>query len=243
MTGVTEGVTLLLPTAIVTRSEIRPRAGDYRNFRYRGRRAGKNAMAFIRLPLGVRVAVEFDWNGEVVLNVHHVILDGPITLVNITMVANTIGAWAIDHLLPNMSTTTSLTGVTATSLDVPNGEQYHADISPPEPGAVGGESMPNNVAIVCAFYTAKTGRSYRGRAYVPGMAELYVNGNFLDGAVAASVAAAYAELQADLAIINGTLVVASFETAGAPRAEGIGTPVESFAVNLRVDTQRRRLPN
>lgn len=199
-------------------------------------------MAYIRLPLGIRVSVEFTWNGEEVVNIHHVVMDTTPTLLDLTAIGTVIRDWARDNLMPNLSDQCELTGVTALDLNVPNGDKVYVPMAPPEPGNVAGESMPNNVALVCSFYTEKTGRSFRGRAYVPGMAELYVTDNYVNSAVAAEVALTYSELQTLLFVESGTLVVASFFAAGIPRAEGIGTRVRSFATNLRVDTQRRRLP-
>lgn len=199
-------------------------------------------MAYIRLPYGIKVAVEYTWNGELVVNVYHVAFPTPVTIANLNAVVLAVEGWVKDNLMPNLSDTCAAIGVTATNLDIPNGEQVYLPITPPESGAVLGESMPNNVAQVCSFYTAKTGRSYRGRAYVPGMAELYVNNNYVNAGVAAEIALTYSELQDILFLIGCELVVASFQTLGVPRAEGVATRVESFACNLRVDTQRRRLP-
>lgn len=242
MTGVRAVGILLLPTVAVTSTKNRPRAGGCRGSIEKGTTAWENVMAYIRLPYGVKIAVEYTWNGELVLNIYHVAFPAPVTLVNLNAAVLAVEGWVTDNLMPNLSVTCAATGVTATNLDVENGEQVYLPITPPEDGAVLGESMPNNIAQVCSFYTAKTGRSYRGRAYVPGMAELYVDNNYVNAGVAAEIALTYSELQDILFLIGCELVVASFEHDSAPRAEGIATRVESFACNLRVDTQRRRLP-
>lgn len=199
-------------------------------------------MAYIRLPLGIKVAVEYDWNGEPVVNIYHVVTPDPITSIKLTTIANVFITWFVGNLASRMSNEIALTGVTALNLDVANGEKIFAPQIPPFAGTIVGESVSNNVASVCSLYTAQTGRSFRGRSYIAGMAELYVAQNELDAAVAAGIVADFVVLDGALVAANCTLVVASFQSGGVPRAVGIATSTDSYAVNLRVDTQRRRLP-
>lgn len=199
-------------------------------------------MPFIRLPLGVRVAVEYNWNGKLVVNIYHVLVEVPVTTIILDDIADVFAGWVINNLLDWMNEEISLVAVTAQSLDEEFGAKVTYPVAPPETGQIGGDAVTNNVAIVISMQTAKTGRSFRGRSYVAGMSESGIADNNLADVTLAGLIAGFAQLVTTLDASDYTLVVASFETAGSPRATAIGTPVDSFASNTRVDTQRRRLP-
>lgn len=199
-------------------------------------------MAFIRLPLGIRVALEYEVFGKVVVNVYHVTTTDPIITLKLVDIAQVFAAWWDAHLSTSMSHDISLTSVTALSLDVANGEKVTVVVSPPVAGGSPNPAVSNNVAIVASFSTARTGRSYRGRCYHAGLTEQAVTANEISGAMSAVLIGYYADLITSLTTNNAELVVASFQSAGVPRIEGVATPVESIGMNLRVDTQRRRLP-
>ena len=199
-------------------------------------------MAFIRLPLGVRVALEYEAFGKVVVNVYHVTTTDPIVTIKLFDIADLFEAWWATTIGANFSNEIALSSITAHNLNVPNGEKITLPVSPSIPGGSANASVPNNVAIVITLNTALTGRSFRGRAYHAGLTRAAVTGNNIDTILAASLVTDYIQLTANLAVANAELVVASFQTLGVPRAEGVATPVQSIAVNTRIDTQRRRLP-
>lgn len=199
-------------------------------------------MAFIRLPSGIRVAVEYEAFGKVVVNVYHVTTTDPIVTIKLFDIADVFEDWWANTIKTNFSDEIALTSITAHNLDVANGEKITQPVTPVIPGGSANAAVPNNVAIVLTMNTALTGRSFRGRAYHAGLTRAAVTGNNIDTTLAASILTDYIQLTANLAVANAVLVVASFQTGGAPRAEGVATPVQSFAVNTRIDTQRRRLP-
>lgn len=199
-------------------------------------------MAFIRLPLGIRVAVEFEIGGKAVVNIYHVTTTDPIVQVKLETIAQIFAVWWTTNMTASLSHEVALTGVTALSLDVPNGPQAFEPVAPPVPGTSEVDCVPANVAMVVSLKTAQTGRSFQGRSYIAGLIETEVFVNEIFDVRVAAILAAFATLDAALAADNDQLVVASFVTDHAPRIEGIGTPVTSFAADTRVDTQRRRLP-
>lgn len=199
-------------------------------------------MAYIRLPLGVRVAMEYEVFGKIVVNVYHITTSDPIVTVKLLDIVDVFESWFGLTMAPAISDDVSLIQITALNLDVPNGEKVTVPVSPAIPGDVALPAVSNNVALVCTFQTAKTGRSFRGRAYIAGLTEDGVTANNVTPASAAFFIAAYVQLLSDLDADSDTLVVASFQSAGVPRAEGVSTRIESISVNTRVDTQRRRLP-
>ncbi len=199
-------------------------------------------MAFIRLPLGIRVALEYEVFGKVVVNVYHITTTDPIVTIKLLDIAQVFKAWWDASLSVEFSEDIALTTVTALNLNVPNGEKITLVVSPPLAGQVIGLAVPNNVAIVTSFQTAQTGRSFRGRSYQAGLVKTQVGENTIGVSKAASIVAKYVALVPLLSVQNAVLVIASFQNAGVPRSEGVGTEVESFSTNTRIDTQRRRLP-
>lgn len=199
-------------------------------------------MAYIKLPLGIRVALEFNWNGKPVVNIYHITTTDPITQIKLEDIAEIFLAWWETSMAGNVVANITNTSCTALNLDVPNGEKVQKINLVPVPGTLTGDSTPNNVAYAVSLKTALTGRSFQGRSFIGGLSELEVAGNNLLVARMAAILSAFVDLDAVLTLANSDLVVASFFSGGNPRAEGIPTIVTSFATNTRVDTQRRRLP-
>lgn len=202
----------------------------------------KNVMAYIRLPLGIKVALEYEVFGKVIVNVYHVTTSDPILTVKLFDIADVFEAWWTNTLAAEFSDDIGLAAITAHNLDVPNGEKITLPVSPAILGGSPNPAVSNNVALVASLRTALTGRSFRGRAYHAGLAEQMVADNVIDAAKTARMVDAYVDLIDRLSTENLLLVVASFQTEGAPRATGLATPVSSIIVNARIDTQRRRLP-
>ena len=199
-------------------------------------------MAYIKLPLGIRVALEYEVFGKVVVNIYHVTTTDPIITIKLLDIAQLFAAWWDAEVSVYFSQDIALNAVTAHNLNVPNGEKVTLVVSPPTAGQLPAGAVSNNVAIVASLFTAQTGRSFRGRSYHAGLDDPSVTANSIATGKAAGIVATYGDLVTSLALENAILVVASFQSESAPRAEGIATEVESVAVNLRVDTQRRRLP-
>lgn len=199
-------------------------------------------MAYIRLPLGIRIAMEFNLAGKVVVNVYHVTTTDPIVTVKLNEIAQVFIDWWTADLSTRVSEDIELFSVTALNLNVENGEKITIAVTPVVPGGEIAPAIANNVALVVSMKTDKTGRSFQGRTYLAGFSENAVTNNNISVAKASSVAGDYTELDADLDTVNANLVVGSFQAGGVPRVEGVATIITSFLVNTRVDTQRRRLP-
>lgn len=202
----------------------------------------ENVMPQILLPLGIRVSLEYEVFGKVVVNIYHVTTTDPIISLKLLDITEIFEAWWTDDLSTVMSPDIALTQITALNLNEANGEKFTLGVAPAVPGQEVGGAVSNNVAIVASLATAKTGRSFRGRSYQAGLPETYVTANNMTTSAAALIVGYYANLVTDLAVENTTLVVASFQALGVPRETGLATPVDSVSVNTRIDTQRRRLP-
>ncbi len=199
-------------------------------------------MAYIKLPLGIKVALEFDLAGKVVVNIYHVTTTDPITSVKLTTIAQAFLDWWVASMAASFSQDVSVIGASCLNLDVENGEKIYVPETPPVPGLIAASALSNNVACVVTLDTDKTGRSFQGRTYLAGIGEHEVQGNTIDTTRVTALLVGMIQLDADLAVLNTSMVVASFVTAGAPRAEGVPTRITAYSMNNRVDTQRRRLP-
>lgn len=131
--------------------------------------------------------------------------------------------------------------------DLTEEDSYAVDYSTglPIAGTRAGNSMPANTAWCVKLSTGFAGRSKRGRIYHFGFAEADVSGNFIDVSYAASVLSAFRQLPIDLAGDDyfewGVL---SRQQDGAPLLSGIFYPISSIVyTDLRIDTQRKRLPD
>lgn len=112
------------------------------------------------------------------------------------------------------------------------------------PGAITGDALPQNTALLVRKRTDLAGRRGRGRMYLPGVSRGPIGG---DGKVDATWRAA-AQLDVDnwLASLGTTSDTDAFPPVVLHRAEGIGTeplptPVVNLVLDDRVATQRQRL--
>lgn len=145
--------------------------------------------------------------------------------------------------------TVSLFAVELKSLHNPNLVQ-HVSTGAAVPGTATGAGAPMNVALVVTLRTANSGRAFRGRVYLGGLADVAL-GNMLDSSTAANTAAA--------AFITGLMTVmssnsmpmciaqralqAGTDKKGNPlpaRAANIVPVTTASVINPRLDSQRRR---
>jgi hypothetical protein len=111
-------------------------------------------------------------------------------------------------------------------------------------GSKGGLLLPNNVAYCVSFRTGLTGRSNRGRNYVPAISDADLNGpNHVTSTFRGQVVSGYQDLLPGGAITVGNWAVASRFHNKLPRTVGVATPINAvLTVDDVLDSQRRRLP-
>lgn len=200
-------------------------------------------MAFIPLPLGVRVAMEFTKDGSAVVNVFHVTSTVPLLTANLTAIANVFGSWWIGNYAAESTNHLVLNQVVATDVSIVGGQQGIGVTGLPQAGLRATAAVPNNVAIVTSYRTPRVGRSFRGRSYWALLASTDVVDDVITLPQTATINADLLILAAALAAFPATLVVASYQIDGAPRVTAEATPVTTIITDQRVDTQRRRLLN
>lgn len=199
-------------------------------------------MPFIPIPNTMKVSLEYTLNGQLVVNVYHVEWPEPIITANLTAIAAVFANWWSVNMRQNFVTSMVLDRIVATDMGEAEGVQISYVTGLPQGGNIAGAPMPNNVAVVTSLRSSFSGRSRRGRKYWAGLVNTEVTDNFIGSALAAAIVADMVSLESAIDAAGGNLVVASLFSEGAPRTTGVVTTVQTFTTDLRIDTQRRRLP-
>jgi hypothetical protein len=153
------------------------------------------------------------------------------------------------ELMPLLSVSIQVIELVARLLDTASSIGF---TMPATPGVTGGnpnEPAPNNVTYTVSFRTGLTGRSFRGRNYVPGIPNDQISTNTILADFRTGVLAFYTELKT-LATDAGLSWVVVSRYSGVdsdgkpiPRVTGVTTPIQSVGTaDFTVDSQRRRLP-
>lgn len=200
-------------------------------------------MAFVNLPFGVKVEVAWETGSGVAVCIHFVSKTTPaaITAAELVAINSAFDGWrtAIRPVQPNVVT---IAGIRSIDWSVPDGATVLTVPSASVAGSNANPILPLNVAICASHYTGLTGRSRRGRNYIPGIGENDVaTGDVILAAARTVIVGAYQALRTDLLAAGFVQVVASFHANGAPRANGQGTAVLTTQIDQYSDSQRRRL--
>jgi hypothetical protein len=130
-------------------------------------------------------------------------------------------------------------------------ESVTLGITQPSPGAVAGDVLPGQNAAVVSLRTGRKGGRFRGRFYVPGIAEASQAQGILGGAqltaiqaLAAGLLAAYGaggtEPNYSLRVWSPEVLTFPAPKVPKPRPGVADTAVESYVVDQTIRTQRRR---
>lgn len=193
----------------------------------------------------IKIVVKYTFGGKVSVNVHFVRQDvptSPITNAQLLIAANAFYASYGDNWDTRASNEWRVTEIEATDYSREGGGQVVSDETFPIVGILASASIPSSNASVVTQRTARTGRSYRGRNYVPGLSFGTVTANELNADLITDLGLLYADIRTALALADMTHVVYSLYNQGTQRVTPEATPITGTVVNSRVDTQRRRLP-
>lgn len=199
-------------------------------------------MAYIPALDTVKVVLNQLFGNQALANILYFLHASGWSEATMEALADDIIAWWTTEVAPLVSGSLSLVGVDVTDLSSATAPTISVPVSPAETGQSAGSVKPGNAAAVCSFRTANRGRSGRGRNYVPGLDSNWgTSVTDITSASAANLVAAY-EALADVELANScTHVVASFQTAGAPRVSALLQPIVTYVVDTAIDSQRRRL--
>lgn len=198
-------------------------------------------MAFIPAPNAIRVCLQFEWTGQIVEVCIGILKSSAVTLPDLSDVRDDVEAWRVAELRPILSSDVTCLNWYLLSLATATSPSMLSSIAVDAAGTNGAGTVPNNSTLVTTFATDLRGRSYRGRAYWPGI----TTASLLD---AVTVLTPYAAAQnSAFASLNGYLragyahAIISYQNAGVMRTTAARTPVTGYRTEVKLDSQRRRL--
>lgn len=203
-------------------------------------------MAWPFLNGTIKLRVTFGFDGVPSVNIHFVLErtpSSPIDAATLLLAANDVWTAYNTDWKDMMGDQWTIDNITATDHSLADGQQIQTSSALPIVGTGASEEVPASVCIVASHRTDHTGRSRRGRTYLPGLTEGNVGGNDIDGLMATAVGDLFTTLHSELDANDLDHVVYSLYQAGAARTTPLATLITSLIVDTRVDTQRRRLPD
>lgn len=202
-------------------------------------------MAFVPAANVIEVVPTFR-NGvtlDIAKNVFNVRkVSGSVNAADLEAVSLVYSLWFGTNGNDHVSTSISLIEINTRDLTA---QDSFIDTNVMSPAILGGNAspvLPMHTTLCLKFATGFAGRSRRGRLYWVGLYEGAVTGDFVAVATADAIRAALQDLAADYVVAGYELVIVSRFEEGVERAAALITPVTSISyIDLRVDTQRRRL--
>jgi hypothetical protein len=205
-------------------------------------------MAFVPANKVAQAELVYLWNEQVVETVLNFLGLNDWTAGELHDLGSRLVQWWTTYLAPSLSTQIQLQMVRVRDISTANGIGVEYSDGLPVSGNLNTASVPNNVTVAVKHSSGLTGRSFRGRTYVPGLAAGDINVNTLLIAPLQALHLAFQNLDI-VNDVNGALHVILSKYSGVdaqgrplPRATAIATPVLSYSVDPIVDSQRRRLP-
>lgn len=161
------------------------------------------------------------------------------TPVDGAQVGSVFAAWATTGLGGGVSTQVNFTECVVNDLTSSSGWQASTTIG--ISGTAAGTVVPNQVALSVTFQTAKRGRSFRGRVFVPGLTQPQLTNSFTwSPATLTSFDGVFNSLDGQLNASGYSHVVLSRIQNKTVLALGEATLVLNVRANPRVATQRGR---
>lgn len=184
-------------------------------------------------------------NGSLVIeNVLHVYKGSPYVLADLTAVRTIFDAWDLATWKAQRSEGWLLTRIKSKALDTAIAPVEDFPLPAPRIGAQSGQQFPPSATFAVKLSSGLTGRSSRGRLFVPGLTAAMSPQpcTFLYAANANGIVAALNTLKGNLAAGGHTLCITSYSHDKAWRATAVNYAVTGISYSdLSVDCQRRRL--
>lgn len=196
-------------------------------------------MTFVPFPDTVSLTHRFLWNDKPVSYTIHMRRPG-YTPTNAQGLANFAGTSWHDTLRTLQSNDLQADLITVQDLTEAGAPNYENITEIGQVGAVAIDSVPNNTALLVSHRTADTGRSARGRTYLPGLPEDDAENGVPTSGARAAFAVQWGIFIADLALQSWIFVVAQRYADGVPLVEGVTRPVTAEIFPFYLGTQRLR---
>jgi len=184
-------------------------------------------MAFQPVPNVAQVTVHGRVDGQLTINdLYFEIAGGGITPVNLFALTTAVSNWVSGNLFSVLSEDWSAERCIGRDLTIAN--SFVVTVSDPVTGASASEAAPNNVAACISFSSGFSGRSGRGRNYIPGIPNDQITLNTMAAPFMVSLIEIYSALVGAGTFLAGwQMCVVSRRFGGAVRPEGVPFPVLS----------------
>lgn len=196
-------------------------------------------MAFTVFPDGAKGVIDFDWNGEAVSIVLHFEKESP-PAGSFPALAAEIAAKFASEFMPNLTDELTMGDVTVYDLSAEGAPKYVNSDEDGTAGTLAADSVPNNTAGIISHRTDATGRSGRGRTYIPGLSEADESNGILLGAPRDAMLVDWATIITAIDALGWLFVVAQRFSSGTQLATGVMRLVTSEIMKRQLGTQRRR---
>lgn len=200
-------------------------------------------MALGIVPNGIKIEMNYTQNGIPVVNRFYVTKTAPPSPADLDdAIVQTLAFY--NTIQQFQHPTLVLQNITATDVHVANGTQVILPLVSDNTGTSAGAAAAANAALCISLRTSYTGRSFRGRFYMGGIAAAnLVDAQNWSTSSCAAIAGLFQDFIDLLNTVNMTLVVVSNYAAGVVRVVALATEIISLIVDTKVDSQRRRTAN
>jgi len=182
-------------------------------------------------------------NGVNMENVWNVDVGAAVTPTILAAVGVLFDGWLTTNYSLLSSSSLKYNQIICTDISVANGAQ---DIRVPTTanGGIGSTQAAGNAALVASLRTIHTGRNFRGRTYLAGLAQTnLLDAQHVQAGMVAALNLAMNVLLGDLLVAGYKLVVLSRWLNNARRAVALLTEVISIVTDTKIDSQQRRTAN
>lgn len=196
-------------------------------------------MTFVPFPNTVSLTHRFTWNSQEVSFGIHLSRAG-YTPANAQLLADDAGASWLLELATQQVDKLVADVVTVQDLSEQGAPNYENPDVIGETGEILSDGVPNNTSLLISHRTADTGRSARGRTYMPGMNEGSVEDGLPTNAALIAWSSIWAAYIVDVEFQGWTFVVAQRMEDGVPLGTGVTREVTDEIFPVRLGTQRLR---
>lgn len=201
-------------------------------------------MSFQSVPETAEVSVIYTQNAETVQMTFHARLVGGYSQSDIDALADNVDARIATSFLPIQTADCTYVRTEARGLENID-DFFQQNFGAAGDGEIVSEGFPNMVTIAVQRNAGLTGRSSRGRVFWIGLNHLSLEDdeNFVTASEGTAIVAAVAAMATTLGLSDWKPVIVSRFTGGAKRETGVTFDwINTLIVDLRVDTQRGRMP-
>lgn len=204
----------------------------------------EDAMAFVPIPDGVEVLIQSTLQGEKCYNTLYYTLAGSWGTAEMQALADELDIVWGGFVAAWMPSTYTYERVLVTDKRSEFAAQVTADGDAGDGGLTGGAVVPNNCAIAVARRAGLTGRSTRGRVYVPVANTLLLGSdNTITTTFRDAVVDVFQAMDAAALTVDWIGVIVSRVQSGVPLTTAVVfTIAEWLVTDLVLDSMRRRLP-